>query len=146
MAKKVYTIEVEDKKLESTTKAKRVRTVKSKAEKEVESFGIVEINNASATSKVKNKTDKGFEKNIVGTTQKSVKQQVNEVEDYFDFCFKVEEKKEPKAKTVKKTLKEKKIDDIKETCKAECLDAEAYVIMNLARMGSLFGCDARAIN
>ena len=143
MAKKVYTIDVKDENV-AETKAKRTRTVKSKTEKEVESLGVAEINNASATKRVRNKADKGFEKNVVGTTKRAVKQKVNEVEDYFDFSFKRTESAsvdvcEAKAKT-------EKINLVKEVCMQECGDADAYVIVNLARMGSLFGCDKRAIN
>lgn len=141
MAKKVYTIDVEDKKVEETTKKRRARTVKSKVEKEVESLGVAEINNTSATKRVKNNTEKGFEKNVVASKKKAVKQKVNEVEDYFDFSFRKNEEQTEACESADET-----INIAKEVCKQECLDAEAYVIMNLARMGSLFDCDKRAIN
>ena len=97
-------------------------------------FGVEEINNASAAKRMKNKTEKGFEKNVVNSVKKSVKQKVNEVEDYFDFDFK---KGDAMAVTKKETI---------EIAKEVVADTDAYLIMNLARMGSLFGCDKRAIN
>ena len=97
-------------------------------------FGVEEINNTSAVKRLKNKTEKGFEKNVVSSTQKSVKQKVNEVEDYFDFSFR---KGDNMAVTKKETIK---------IAKEVVADTEAYHVMNLARMGSLFGCDKRAIN
>lgn len=142
MAKKVYTIDVEDKKVEETAKKKRTRTVKSKVEKEIEKLGVTEINNTSATKRVKNNTEKGFEKNVVASEKKAVKQKVNEVEDYFDFSF----RKNDNTSANLCEVKEEKINLVKEVCKQECCDADAYVIMNLARMGSLFGCDKRVIN
>lgn len=97
---------------------------------ELSEFGVEKINNTSATKRVKNKTEKGFEKNIVSSTQKSVKQKVNEVENYFDFDFK---KGGNMAVTKKETIK------IAKEVVVECADTDAYVVMNLARMGSLFG-------
>ena len=89
MAKKVYTIDVQDKDLK-TTKAKKTKSAIVVAETEVEKLGVAEINNASATKRMKNTIEKGFEKNVVGSTKKAVKQKVNDVEDYFDFSFRAE--------------------------------------------------------
>ena len=149
MAKKVYTIDVEDKNLKETTKAKKSRTVKSKVEKEIEKLGVTEINNASATKRVKNKIEKGFEKNVVAAEKKTVKQKVNEVEDYFDFSFRKDDSSNAaNDKVLKLQAKDcaDKISRVKEACKVDCLDAEAYVVMNLARIGSLFDCDKQMIN
>ena len=147
MAKKVYTIDVEDKKL-VTTKTKKARATKVKAESEVEKLGVAEINNASATKRMKNTVEKGFEKNVVGTTKKAVKQKVNEVENYFDFSLR-------NGTTVEKTVElevcpktsdyEESLNIVKEACKVDSLDNEARLVMNLARMGSLFDCDKRMI-
>ena len=94
MAKKIYTLEIDEKNL--GTSAKAVAEKKSAVQTEVESFGIVEINNAGASKKIKNKNDKGFEKVVNGTSRKTVKSEISQVEDYFDFSFrprvKVEEK------------------------------------------------------
>lgn len=87
MAKKIYTLEIDEKNLGTSAKSKAAIEKKSAVQTEVESFGIVEINNASASKKMKNKQDKGFEKVIVGTSKKSVKAEVSKVEDYFDFSF-----------------------------------------------------------
>ena len=147
MAKKVYTIDVQDKDLK-TTKAKKTKTTKAIEETEVEKLGVAEINNASATKRMKNTVEKGFEKNVVGSTKKAVKQRVNDVEDYFDFSFRTET-------TVEKTVElevcpkndyEEKLSLAKKVCKAECVDTEAYLIVNLARTASLFDCDKRMIN
>lgn len=134
MANKVYTINIEDENLTAENKTTKSKTIKTK---QVDVFGVEEINNTGAVKKMKNKTEKGFEKNIVETKKRCVKQKVNEVEDYFDFCFK---KGEVMVETKKET-----IEIAKETV-AECVDTDAYVVMNLARMGSLFGCDKRVIN
>lgn len=106
MAKKVYTIKVDDENLKSTLESKSIKTKKSVAEKEVESFGIVEINNASSKCKVKNSKEAGFEKNVTNQAKKQIKSQVSQVEDYFDFSFrpvsvvKTEEKAEALQKKV----------------------------------------------
>lgn len=60
---------------------------KSKAQNEVESFGIVEINNTSSKRRVKNQKDKGYEKNVVSALKKGVKKNLNKVEDYLNFDF-----------------------------------------------------------
>ena len=78
--------------------------------------------------------EKGFEKVVSGTSKKSVKSELSQVEDYFDFCFK---KGDNMAVTKKETIK---------IAKEVVADTDAYLVMNLARMGSLFGCDKRAIN
>lgn len=111
MAKKVYTIEVNDENLKNTTKSKSVTAKKNAIEEAVESFGILEINNASAKNKVKNTKDTGFEKNVTGCAKKSVKSQLAQVDDYFDFSFRPNasacktEVVEPKAKKVAKAKK-----------------------------------------
>ena len=132
MEKKVYTINIDDEIVATGAKKSRAKTTKTLSKVAV--FGVEEINNASAAKRMKNKAEKGFEKNIVSSTQKSVKQKVNEVEDYFDFCFK---KGDNMAVTKKETIK---------IAKEVVADTDAYLVMNLARMGSLFGCDKRAIN
>lgn len=118
MAKKVFTIQVDDKKLNDSVKSKKIKTTKTIAEKEVESFGIVEINNASAKSKVKNTKDAGYEKNVTDCQKKTVKSQLSHVDDYFDFSFRpvAEEKKE--AKTKKVTTKKAVTSKVKAETKA----------------------------
>lgn len=148
MAKKVYTIDVQDKELKAT-KAKKAKTAKAIAETEVEKLGVAEINNASAAKRMKNTVEKGFEKNVVASTKKAVKQKVNEVEDYFDFSFRADSavEKTVELEVCPKTSElEEKMSIAKEVCKAESLDTEAYLIMNLARTASLFDCDKRMIN
>ena len=106
MVKKFYTIEVDDENLKNTAKSKSVKTDKSVSEKEVESFGIVEINNSSSKCKVRNTKDVGFEKNVTNCGKKTIKAQVSQVVDYFDFSFRPEaEVKEEKVATKKCTKK-----------------------------------------
>ena len=86
--------------------------------KEVENFGIVEINNAGASKKLKNNQDAGYEKNVTTACKKLVKSQVSHVEDYFDFCFRPDEKQVVRVeeeKAVKKTVAEKKVAACKRT-------------------------------
>ena len=128
MAKKVYTIDVASKNLKVSTKPSESNAVKVKEEnKEVEKFGIVEINNASATKKLKNTQEKGFEKNISGSTKKSVKAETAKVEDYFDFSFRTNQlvknmaeksEKTAESKTIKNTM-QKKTAEKKAEVKAE---------------------------
>lgn len=88
MAKKVYTLKVDEKNLETSVKAKAVSEKKTIAKSEVENYGIAQINNAGASKKIKNNTDKGFEKVVSGKAKKAVKSEVSKVDDYFDFSFK----------------------------------------------------------
>ena len=87
MAKKIYEIEVNDENLTKTAKSKANSVAKSVAEAEVESFGILEINNASSSKKVSKKVDAGYEKNVTVAKKRQIKSQISEVEDYADFCF-----------------------------------------------------------
>lgn len=87
MAKKLYEIEVDNENLTKTAKSKASSVAKSVAEVEAESFGILEINNASSTKKVSKKADAGYEKNVTVAKKRQIKSQISEVEDYTDFCF-----------------------------------------------------------
>ena len=131
MANKVYTIQIKDENLKTSVKSKSVKTKKTASEKEVETFGIVEINNASSKGKMKNTADVGFEKNVTSCAKKAIKSQVSKVDDYFDFSFRTEEKPvksvakkaavETKAKTAKKsTAKAKKV-ETKQTAQVSVL-------------------------
>ena len=82
-----YTLEIDEKNLETSVKAKTVEQKKSVAAAEVESYGIAQINNASASKKIKNNAEKGFEKVVSGKTKKAVKSEVSRVDNYFDFSF-----------------------------------------------------------
>ncbi len=159
MAGKVYTVELDEKKLASSVSSKQTKLTVKPAQKEVETFGIVEINNNSAKNKVKNTKDVGFEKNLVGT-KKSVKSAVSKVDDYFDFSFrpetktcKTETKAEDKVcakkeiapkvattlKVEEKTLSERQIKDEAKACERFVFDDAAKKIVSVARAGSLFG-------
>ncbi len=146
MVKKLYTIDVEDKKLKTTTKTAAAKKTSSVEKKEVENFGIVEINNASAKKKVKNTAEKGFEKNVSTSQKRTVKSKTSKVDDYFDFSFRKEETKVQTKKEETPVLK------MNETKKAEVVaesikfDSEADQIVRVARLGSLFDCDKRMIN
>jgi len=87
MAKKLVEIEVNDEKLTKTAQSRQSGVKKSVAEAEVESFGVVEINNTSSKNKVQKKADAGYEKNVTSGSRRPVKTKVSEVEDYTDFCF-----------------------------------------------------------
>ena len=112
MVRKFITIEVDEKKLiddkkTAGTKAKETKISLSKSQEEVGSYGIVEINNAGASKKLKNNQDAGYEKNVTAACKKLVKSQVSHVEDYFDFCFRPDEKQVVRVeeeKAVKKTV------------------------------------------
>ena len=169
MAKKVYTIDVNNDELRVSAKPVADKSVKID-KKEVENFGIVEINNASSTKKIKTKDDKGFEKNVISATKKSVKAQTSKVDDYFDFSFKkdnaaktvesvaektVVAKKQPEKKTEKPTAKETKdvvktiisnkvdfgMKKVEEDVNSVKFDSDAYQIVRVARIGSLFDCE-----
>lgn len=171
MAKKLVTIDIESKNLKVSAKPSESKSAKVEEKKEVENFGIVEINNASATKKLKNKQDKGFEKNVSGSAKKSVKAETAKVEDYFDFSFRtnqsakadvaaktkvVEEKSAPKAEEKKvetvQTTPVLKINDEMKNSQTENVsdsvkfDNEANQIVRVARIGSLFDCEKRMMN
>ena len=157
MAKKIYEIKVNDKSLVST-KPVADKPVKVDT-KEVEEFGIVEINNASSTKKIKNKQDKGFEKNIVSATKRQVKSKTSQVDDYFDFSFRKnkdssktqsispiesENKKAPEQKAeAKAALKMNKVENDMNSIK---FDSEVSQVIRVARIGSLFDCEKCMIN
>lgn len=163
MAKKLVTINVEDKELVTPKRVAKTKT-EVQEKKEIENFGIVEINNASSAKKVKKNVERGFEKNVSGEAKKTVKSKTSQVEDYFDFSFrkneqaKVEDVKDVKvtkkasssANSVKKVEKSevvenvsKQVEEIKEQV---CFDSEANQIIRVARIGSLFDCDIRMMN
>ena len=148
MVKKIVTIDVEDKEIKKTKKSVSAKKAVSDEKKEVENFGIVEINNASSVKKVKNKTEKGFEKNVSETVKKAVKSKTSKVDDYFDFDFRANSS-EVKAVEVKieetpvLKMEEEHVEAISEVVK---FDSEADKIIMVARLGSLFDCDKRMIN
>ncbi len=143
MVKKLVTIDVEDKELKKTAKSVSTKKTKAVEKKEVENFGIVEINNASSVKKVSKKSEKGFEKNVSEVAKKSVKAKTSKVDDYFDFSFRVNAT-EASAKEVKETpvlkMEEETVSEV------AAFDSEASRIVMVARLGSLFDCDARMIN
>ena len=160
MARKVYTVKLDDEKLIASAGSKASKVSAADSQKEVEAFGIVEINNNSAKSKIKNKKDAGFEKNIVAVEKKTVKSNIAQIDDYFDFSFrptakvaqepvkevkveaKVEVKKVVEKKTACKTTKaavKKEIIDEAKTCHTYTMTEEARKIVSVAREGSLFG-------
>ena len=73
MARKVYTVELDDKNIAGTKGSKASKVASNESEKEISAFGIVEINNNSAKGKVRNLKDVGFEKNVTGSEKKAVK-------------------------------------------------------------------------
>lgn len=111
MTKNLVTIDIQDKNLKSSAKTVTSKKVKPEEKKEIETFGIVEINNSSSAKKVKSNVERGFEKNVSGESKKTVKSKVSQVEDYFDFSFRkdVVEKNanlsEKNEKTTTKTAK-----------------------------------------
>lgn len=165
MAKKLVTINVEDKELVTPKRVSKAKT-EVQEKKEIENFGIVEINNASSTKKVKKNVERGFEKNVSGETKKTVKSRTSQVEDYFDFSFRkneqiktefadkekvvIEKKVSSNSKIEKKEEKvvnaDNKADKLKELKEQVCFDSEANQIIRVARIGSLFDCDIRMMN
>ena len=165
MAGKVYTVEFDNKKLSSTSGSKASKVATRDSEKEVETYGIVEINNNSAKKKVKNTNDVGFEKNVTGSEKKAVKSNLAQIDDYFDFsfrpCAKAETKIEVKVEKqvdvkvsakkacVKKAVKESankavvekktEIIDNAKSCQSYTMSDEARKVVSVARAGSLFG-------
>lgn len=126
MAGKVYTVQVNDEKLVSSVSSKQADVVVKAAQKEVENYGIVEINNNSAKSKVKNVNEVGFEKNVTLVERKAVKNKISKVDNYFDFSFRPEETK--KTSTKKKVSKKaaevsvKNVNETAATAKVETVD------------------------
>jgi hypothetical protein len=143
MVKKLVTIDVEDKDLKKTKKSTVSKKAKTVEKKEVENFGIVEINNASSAKKVKNTTEKGFEKNVSETVKRTVKAKTSQVDDYFDFDFRANVSEKKEESSVLKMSEEVKVEAVEE---AVNFDNEANRIIMVARLGSLFGCDKKMIN
>lgn len=87
MSRKVFTLEIKD---EVQAKSEPAKKASIKVEKKADSFefGVSEINNSSAKKRVTQKTELGYEKNVCSASKKPVKAKVEEVDDYFDFCFK----------------------------------------------------------
>ena len=166
MAQKLYTVEVDEKNITSSVSSKASIVAANSAQREVEAFGIVEINNNSAKNKVKNKKDAGFEKNVVSGTKKTIKSNLAKIDDYFDFSFRpnakvedakaVQVEKETKKKTCAKktskkaevatktitlkeeTINERQIMDEAKACERFVFDDQAKRIVSVARAGSLF--------
>ncbi|MBQ4541274.1 MAG: hypothetical protein IJA23_00320 [Clostridia bacterium] len=136
MEKKVYTVQLDKKSLE-TTASKSAKVQVSKAQKEVEKFGVVEINNKSSKCKVKKTTDLGYEKNVVSTAKKSIKSNLAQVDDYFDFSFRPTETRKAKVEAVAQN--ETKIVSDAQICGTYILNEEAKKVISIARAGSLFG-------
>ena len=143
MVKKLVTIDVEDKELKKTKKSTVSKKAKTVEKKEVENFGIVEINNASSVKKVKNTTEKGFEKNVSETVKRTVKAKTSKVDDYFDFDFRANISEKKEETPVLKMSEEVKVEAVEEVVN---FDNEANRIIMVARLGSLFGCDKKMIN
>ena len=163
MARKVYTVELDDKNIVGTKGSKSAKVASNESEKETSAFGIVEINNNSAKGKVKNLKDAGFEKNVTGSEKKAVKSTISQVEDYFDFSFRpvareevaVQEKKTCAKKVVAKKTATKKAEVVEvsekietkkaniveevSACQTYTMSDEARRVVSVARAGSLFG-------
>lgn len=122
MAKKIYTLTLDEKNLQTSVSKKSEETKKPYAQKEVEEFGIVEINNGQATKKIKNKNDVGYEKVLSNTNKKQVKNNIHQVDDYFDFSFRPETKKVAESKSEKSetvAVKTTKKEPVKSSVKSE---------------------------
>jgi len=143
MVKKLVTIDVEDKELKKTKKSTVSKKAKTAEKKEVENFGIVEINNASSVKKVKNTTEKGFEKNVSEVVKRTVKAKTSKVDDYFDFDFRANISEKKEETSALKMSEEVKAETVEEVVN---FDNEANRIIMVARLGSLFGCDKKMIN
>lgn len=146
MVRKVYTVKVDDEKLASAG-SKQTKINANNAEKEVQNYGILEINNNSSKGKIKNLKDAGFQKNVTNAEKKSIKATISKVDDYFDFSFrpevKVEEVKKTSAKRAcsnksKAEIKNEIIEEAR-TCEIFTMTDEAKKVVNVAREGSLFG-------
>ncbi len=141
MAKKVYTVQLDNKNL-NTTASKAAKVEVSKSQKEVEKFGVVEINNKSAKCKVKNTKDMGYEKNVMATEKKAVKSTVSKVDDYFDFSFRPTAKVQTETRVAKEASASNNGAEIiseAKVCSAYVLTEEAKRVISIARAGSLFG-------
>ena len=103
MSRKVFTLEIKDEVQAKSEPAKKVNTNSEKKSAGFE-FGVSEINNSSAKKRVTQKTVLGYEKNVCSASKKPVKAKVEEVDDYFDFCFK---------KPVKTANLQAKVEEIK---------------------------------
>ncbi len=144
MVKKLVTIDVEDKELKKTKKSVATKKTKTAEKKEVENFGIVEINNAGAVKKVKNTAEKGFEKNVSETVKRTVKAKTSKVDDYFDFDFRANVSEKKSETPVLKM--EEVAETVEVSNNVSNIDSEASRIIMVARLGSLFGCDKKMIN
>lgn len=145
MAKKVYTVQLDNKNLSSKA-SKSAKVEVSKSQKEIEKFGVVEINNKSCQNKIKNMNDAGYEKHILSAEKKAVKTNISKVDDYFDFSFRPTQEKASAKTTAKKAVKSTAISASSaeimsdaQTCSAYVLNDEAKKIVSIARAGSLFG-------
>ncbi len=162
MEKRLVTVNVEDKNLTKSTASKKVKSEKSLSQNEAEKFGIVEINNAQAKSKLKNSNDIGYEKHTLSNQKKGVKATISKVDDYFDFSFRPaakQVKNETKPVQNKNTVEVLKDDSTAKTTvlRAETLqerssnvtaeaseriiDDAAARIISIARIGALFDCE-----
>ena len=138
MAKKVYTLSLDEKNLQSSASHKSAVTEKKTcAQKEVEEFGIVEINNAGASKKVKNNKEAGYEKVVSSANKKQVKENIHKVDDYFDFSFRPEKKvvQEPQKEEAKTASKPAKKTAVKTTAKkvAKPAQKETEVIVDSSK-------------
>ncbi len=150
MRKNVYELKIDDD--IKTIGSKTTNVKKSKAQNEIEEYGIVEINNSSSKNKVKNAVDKGYEKEISGKAKKNVKKNLSMVDDYFDFNFRANLKLEENEEIVcnesfndtkseqifNNEIIERQVSKIAETCNRFELDPDAMKIMTIARTGYLF--------
>ena len=136
MEKKVYEVQL-DKKSLKTTASKAAKVEVSKAQKEVEKFGVVEIANKSSKCKVKKTTDIGYEKNVVSAEKKAIKSNLAQIDDYFDFSFRPTDTRKAKVEAVAQN--ETKIVSDAQICNAYVLTEEAKKVISIARAGSLFG-------
>lgn len=158
MGKRLLTLNVEDKNLIKSTASKNVESKKSLSEKETEKFGIVEINNKQAKSKLKNTKDLGFELNTTSQKQRNVKASVSKVDDYFDFEFKkpskkvaqksnnvevLNEKSDSETTVIRADVDQNRCLNVTAEVSERVIDASAEKIISIARMGALFDCEIR---
>lgn len=145
MAKKVYTVQLDNKNLSSKA-SKNAKVKVSKSQEEIEKFGVVEINNKSCKNKIKNMNDAGYEKHILSAEKKAVKTNISKVDDYFDFSFRPTQEKTSVKPVEKKTVKNASVSanspeimSDAQICNTYALNDEANKIVSIARAGSLFG-------
>ena len=87
------TIDVEDEKLtggaKKPSKSKNTKELNALLSEltEVESLGVMKINNTGALRKIKTNANTGVEKNINQCSKIKIKTELSHVEDYFDFSF-----------------------------------------------------------